>query len=253
MSVIQCDLERANLGHITPPKQPGMDWIVHTGEKPRVPSNGRQRLEAAIRRNNELLEVCSSLTEKVLSLVSQLAQANRLAHYDELTGLPNRRLLLDRFEQATALADRHRQQLAMLFFDVNDFKQVNDKLGHVAGDTLLQQVATRLASSIRRSDTACRYGGDEFVVLLSEIDNREHAIATLKKIRERLAQPYEIDRYSLRLSVSNGLAIYPKDAQSFTDLVRLADRLMFGNKSRRAPELNIWLHEAGMEACAKRR
>ena len=253
MSVIQRDLGRANLGHITPPKQPGTDWIAHTGEKPRVPGNGQQRLEAAIRRNAELLETCSLLTEKVSLLVSQLAQANRLAHYDELTGLPNRRLLLDRFNQATALADRHCQQIAMLFFDVNSFKRVNDQLGHVAGDTLLQQVATRLASSIRRSDTACRYGGDEFVALLSEIHNREHAIATLKKIRERLAQPYEIDCYSLRLSVSDGLAIYPKDAQSFSDLVRLADRLMFGNKSGRAPELNVWLHDVGMEACAKRR
>jgi diguanylate cyclase (GGDEF)-like protein len=181
--------------------------------------------------------------------VSQLAKANRLAHYDELTGLPNRRLLLDRFNQATALADRHRQQMAMLFFDVNNFKRVNDQLGHVAGDTLLQQVATRLAGSIRRSDTVCRYGGDEFVVLLTEIDDREHAITALQKIREHLAQPYEIDRYLLWLSVSNGMAIYPKDAQSFTELVRLADRLMFGNKSGHVPELNIWLHDAGMEAC----
>lgn len=252
MSMMRGTLGRIDPGHTTAPKQPGRVWITPEDKKPLIPGNGRDRLEAAIRRNNELRETGSSLTEKVSSLESQLAKENLLSHYDELTGLPNRRLLLDRFNQATSLADRHHRQLAMLFFDVSDFKQVNDNLGHIAGDTLLQQVATRLASSIRGSDTACRFGGDEFLVLLSEIDSREHAIVTLQKIRERLAEPYEIDGNLLRLSVSNGLAIYPKDAQSFSDLVRQADRLMYVNKSGHAPRLNIWLHDAGTEATADR-
>ncbi|MCJ7591357.1 MAG: GGDEF domain-containing protein [Woeseiaceae bacterium] len=184
-----------------------------------------------------------------------MAKAHQFSHYDELTGLPNRRLLLDRFIQASALANRQRNLLALLYFDLNDFKGVNDKLGHEAGDRLLQQVATRLSTSIRQSDTACRYRGDEFLVLLTEIEDREHAVTTLQDIRVRLAPPYEIDRHSIRLTVRNGIAIYPADAQNLTDLLRLTDRLMFGNKSAsRGPtgvahKSNIWLHDAEKVSC----
>jgi diguanylate cyclase (GGDEF)-like protein len=198
------------------------------------------------------------LAEKVSSLELALAKANQFAHYDDLTGLPNRRLMLDRFTQAAALADRHRQQLALMFFDLNDFKRVNDTLGHNAGDKLLQQVAARLLSSIRRSDTACRYGGDEFVVLFTEITDHEQVVAALKKLRVQLAPPYNIDRHSIRLTVSNGLAIYPKDAQRFSDLMKLSDRSMLSKKtgnSRQSggvPVPNIWLRGAGKESYLSR-
>ena len=200
--------------------------------------------------NADLRRHCSLLTEKVLSLEIALAKANQFAHYDVLTGLPNRRLLLDRFIQAAALADRDEQQLALLFFDVNDFKRVNDELGHDVGDKLLQEVAKRLSSSIRKSDTTCRYGGDEFVVLLTKIAGHADLVKTLDKIRAKLASPYVIDRCCVPLTVSDGLAIYPKDAQRFTDLMKLADRSMFRNKSDNkrqsggAPIPNIWLHNA---------
>jgi diguanylate cyclase (GGDEF)-like protein len=118
-----------------------------------------------------------------------------------------------------------------MFFDVNEFKRVNDEFGHNAGDTLLRQVATRLSSSIRKSDTACRYGGDEFILLLTEITDNAHVVKALKKVRAALAPPYVIDRHSIRLKVSDGLAIYPKDAQCFSGLVRLSDRSMFSTKS----------------------
>jgi diguanylate cyclase (GGDEF)-like protein len=225
----------------------------------------RQKLEAAMRRNEELLRRQSLLTEQVSSLNCTLAKAHRFANYDELTGLPNRRLLLDRFIQASALANRHRQELApseqhrvelaLLFFDLNDFKGVNDKLGHDAGDMLLQQVAERLSTSIRQSDTACRYGGDEFVVLLTEIESREHAVTGLQKIRDHLALPYVVDRHSIRLTVSNGMAIYPRDAQSFTDLLRLSDRSMFSDKNiSRGPtgvahKANVRLHDVLETSC----
>jgi diguanylate cyclase (GGDEF)-like protein len=180
--------------------------------------------------NADLLRQCSLLTEKVYALEIALAKEKQLAHYDALTGLPNQRLLLDRFNQAAALADRHSQQVALLFFDVNNFKRVNDDLGHNAGDELLRQVATRLAGSIRKSDTACRYGGDEFAILLPEIANHEHVVNALQKVRAKLASPYVIDRYSIQLTVSDGLAIYPRNAQRLTDLLRLADRSMYDNK-----------------------
>jgi diguanylate cyclase (GGDEF)-like protein len=218
----------------------------------------RQQLEAAMRQNDELHEARSALDKKVSSLELALAKAHQLAHYDELTGLPNRRLLLDRFVQAAALAKRHRQQLALLFFDVNDFKRVNDNLGHNAGDKLLQQVATRLSGSIRSSDTACRYGGDEFVVLLTEIVDREHVVKVLKKVRAELTPPYDIDRHAIRLTVSDGLAMYPKDAQRFSDLMQLSDRSMFSKKSGNGrqpggvPVPNIWLRDTGTESCFAR-
>lgn len=134
----------------------------------------------------------------------------------------------------------------MLFFDLNDFKSINDELGHAAGDKLLQQVATRLSASIRSTDTACRHGGDEFIVLLTEIENRKHAVTVLTKIRAGLAEPYVIEDVSLRLTLSNGLAIYPEDAQNFEDLKQLSDRSMLRNKpSGRAAKntTNIWRHQ----------
>jgi len=228
----------------------------------------RQQLEAAIRRNDELLRLRAVLTKRVSSLEAELAKAHRFAYFDELTGLPNRRLLLDRFIQASTFANRHRQglalphqnrvELALLFFDLNDFKGVNDKLGHEAGDKLLQQVASRLSMSIRQSDTVCRYGGDEFVVLLTEIDSREHAVATLQKIRDRLAPPYVFDHHSIRLTVSNGMAIYPRDAQNFADLLRRSDQSMFSDKSgNRGPngvahKSNIWPHDTENVLCSWR-
>ncbi|MEQ8206084.1 MAG: GGDEF domain-containing protein, partial [Woeseia sp.] len=209
-----------------------------------------QKLERAMRRNDELLKNRNLLTARVSLLESALLKAHRFAHYDELTGLPNRRLLLDRFIQASALAIRNGHQLALLFFDLNDFKGVNDKLGHKAGDKLLQQVATRLSSSIRISDTACRYGGDEFVVLLTEIQDPEHVVDILQKIARKLTPTYEVEQFAIRISVSDGLAIYPDDAQCFSDLLQLSDRVMLGVKANsrgRAGDTNkvvIWPHDS---------
>lgn len=235
-----------------------MDQFVRSREPSQARESGRPPLETTVQPQDDLLCLCSTLNEKVTSLQLALAKANQFANYDELTQLPNRRLLLDRFIQASALANRHSQVLALLFFDLNDFKSVNDQLGHEAGDQLLRQVATRLSTSIRESDTACRYGGDEFIVLLTEIDDREHALAALKKIRTHLDPPYVIGRYSIRLFVSTGLAIYPKDAQKYTELVRMADQSMFSAKSGSqgrscaTGKLNIWLHDPKRETCIDR-
>jgi diguanylate cyclase (GGDEF)-like protein len=231
-----------------------LDQFAGSASLSRALNFSRRQLSVVRQQKADLQQQCSLLTEKVFSLESALTKATQFAHFDELTGLPNRRLLLDRFAQAAALANRHRQFLALLFFDVNDFKLVNDKLGHNIGDKLLQQVATRLSSSIRKSDTACRYGGDEFVVLLTEIADDKHLVKVLKKVRAKLAPTYVVDRYYIRLSVSDGLAVYPKDGQLFTDLLQLADRSMYCNKvgSRRqsvgASALNIWSHDAACGA-----
>jgi diguanylate cyclase (GGDEF)-like protein len=201
--------------------------------------------QTALRNNDDLASEFASLRKKVSALELALAKANRFANYDELTGLPNRRLLLDRFMQAAALAKRHDRFLAMLFFDLNGFKRINDELGHAIGDKLLQQVATRLTASIRCTDTACRYGGDEFIVLLTEIEDHKHAVTVLTKIRAGLAEPFVIDNHSIRLTLSNGLAIYPDDAQSFDGLKQLSDRSMLRNKASARiakANANIWRH-----------
>jgi diguanylate cyclase (GGDEF)-like protein len=258
MSVAQRDPAKNGNGRNASHAQTQLNRLYDAEELSLALDISRRQLKALVRQNDELLGIRSSLTEKVSSLELALAKANQFAHYDELTGLPNRRLLLDRFIQAAALANRNRQVLALLFFDVNDFKLVNDKLGHKAGDELLQLVATRLSGSIRKCDTACRYGGDEFVILLTEINHREDGVKALQTIRAHLAPPYVVDRHSVGLTVSDGLAIFPRDAQCFTDLMQLADRSMFSNKSVNRcqsggmPASNIWLHDAGKELCVSR-
>ncbi|MCJ7590359.1 MAG: GGDEF domain-containing protein [Woeseiaceae bacterium] len=255
MSAAQRNLVQTHASDVTTRSPTQLGQFAVAEELSRAMDTSRRQLEAAMRRNDELLRLRSMLNQKVSTLELALAKAHQFTHYDELTGLPNRRLLLDRFIQASALANRQRNFLALLYFDLNDFKGVNDKLGHEAGDKLLQLVATRLSTSIRQSDTACRYGGDEFVVLLTAIDNREHAVAVRQNIRACLAPLFENSGYSIRLTVSDGLAIYPEDAQRFTDLLRLADRSMFSNKSgsrgRAAGEYksSIWSHGARKVSC----
>ena len=189
-----------------------------------------QQSEPSTPSKEELLELNCTLSEKVLLLEAELEIAKRCAHYDELTGLPNRQLFRDRFIQASSLATRNRHLLGLVFFDLDDFKGVNDRLGHEAGDKLLQQVAARLTTAIRKSDTACRYGGDEFVVLLTEIDKPERALKKLSDIRAYLAEPYTVGRHSIRMSASIGIAIYPNDSEDFHELLRTSDHSMYRNK-----------------------
>jgi diguanylate cyclase (GGDEF)-like protein len=192
------------------------------------------RLAAAIRKNETLQNLNAALTEEIRLLTDALAKANRCAFHDELTGLPNRRLLLDHFEMATARAARKHNHVALLFIDLDGFKNINDSFGHLAADSLLQQVAGRLASCIRSYDTACRYGGDEFVVLLPHMDRREQAVAARDKIAARLAMPYIIGRRPVRMTASSGLALYPSDGEDCTELLKVADRAMYNSKASAA-------------------
>jgi diguanylate cyclase (GGDEF)-like protein len=187
-------------------------------------------LAAAIRKSETLLKLNMALTEEIRLLTEALEKANRCAFHDELTGLPNRRLLLDHFEMAMARAERKHNHLALLFLDLDGFKSINDSIGHPAADRLLQQVASRLASCIRSYDTACRYGGDEFVVLLPHIDSCEHAVAAQNKIAARLAMPYLLGRKPISLTASSGLAIYPFDGRDCAELLKVADDAMYHKK-----------------------
>jgi diguanylate cyclase (GGDEF)-like protein/PAS domain S-box-containing protein len=192
-------------------------------------------------------------------------QAIHLAQHDFLTDLPNRMLLNDRLTQAIALARRHGQHLAVLFLDLDQFKNVNDSLGHVIGDALLKSVAGRLVTCVRGSDTVSRQGGDEFVVLLSEIEHAGDATASAQRIIAALVAPHDIANHQLHVSATIGISIYPDDGPDAETLIKSADTAMYhakeagrnsyklfkGEMNGRAAERQ-WIEAALHDALARR-
>jgi diguanylate cyclase (GGDEF)-like protein/PAS domain S-box-containing protein len=153
-----------------------------------------------------------------------------LAQHDTLTNLPNRTVLNDRLSQAVALATRYKKKLAVLFLDVDRFKHINDSLGHEMGDRLLREVAQRLLGSVRHSDTVSRHGGDEFVILCSEVARAADAAVCAEKILLALSAPYFIGDHKLHLTVSIGIAAYPDDGTDAETLIKHADFAMYHAK-----------------------
>jgi diguanylate cyclase (GGDEF)-like protein len=188
----------------------------------------------------ELEEINSHLSAEVARLEQKEAQARALAYYDELTGLPNRRLLQDRLRQAIAQCARQDTQLALLFADLDGFKGINDHLGHPVGDRLLQLlVAERLTTSIRAADTVCRYGGDEFVVMIPAVAPASLSASIAEKVRRRLAEPYIIDGFEIRITASIGAAFYPDHGQTCEELMKRADDALYRAKAGSAtPSIN---------------
>lgn len=154
------------------------------------------------------------------------ARIENLAHFDQLTGLPNRASLNDRFEYARSLAQRSGQHLAVMFFDLDNFKSINDTLGHGVGDQLLMQVAKRIKSMLRGEDTVTRFGGDEFILLLHETDETGAAHVAIKLI-EQAAHAYQIEQHELVVTHSIGIAIYPNDGNDLDTLLKHADAAMY--------------------------
>ncbi|MEP7313858.1 MAG: diguanylate cyclase [Pseudomonadota bacterium] len=159
-----------------------------------------------------------------------LGQAWHASRFDALTDLPNRLLLLDRLAVAIANATRHRTQLALLFLDLNNFKQINDTFGHPVGDQVLRRAATSLASSVRAGDTVSRHGGDEFLVLLAEITHATDAVHVADKMIANLGAPQYVNDQLIRLTVSIGISIFPDDGTDAAELIECADRAMFRAK-----------------------
>lgn len=160
----------------------------------------------------------------------ELQEVSNCLEIDVLTQLPNRLRLLDRFGIAIANARRHGRRLALLFLDLNDFKQVNDFLGHRIGDEVLKHAAHCLTSSIRETDTASRHGGDEFLILLSEISSVSDTAVVADKIIAALGVPLRIERHLLRLTASIGISIFPDDGEDIETLIDRADRAMYNAK-----------------------
>lgn len=202
-----------------------------------------------VRADNALRMAQTHLEERVLLRTAELAAANQklqreishrrsieekmrtMAHYDELTGLPNRNLLNGRLDKAFALARRKGTMLALMFIDLDHFKWVNDQLGHDAGDTLLRMVATRMSGVIRDSDTLTRHGGDEFVLLLPEFTHRQELVTLADRLIGVFADGFEIAGTRVRTSPSIGIAIYPDDADQPDGLLRKADHAMYDAKT----------------------
>jgi diguanylate cyclase (GGDEF)-like protein/PAS domain S-box-containing protein len=182
-------------------------------------------------------------------------QMSHLAQHDALTGLPNRLLLTDRLTEAIALGRRRNTHLAVCFVDVDGFKTINDSRGHAAADKVLQLVAARLTSALRESDTVSRFGGDEFVIVLSEIERASDADLVAKKLLQAIAAPYQMDGQDVRLTASLGLVLYPEHGHNADTLIASADQAMYDAKREgpgryRIPEIGL---RAWRDACAETR
>jgi diguanylate cyclase (GGDEF)-like protein/PAS domain S-box-containing protein len=163
------------------------------------------------------------------------AVATRISHaaeHDFLTGLPNRMLLNDRVTEAILLAARHTKKVGLLFLDLDGFKQINDSLGHPVGDRLLKSVATRLVQCVRASDTVSRQGGDEFVVLLSEMESAEDAAVIANKLLQAVSRVHSIDQQDLHVTTSIGASVYPDDGLDAETLIKNADTAMYQAKEQ---------------------
>ncbi|HEX9778061.1 MAG TPA: EAL domain-containing protein [Geopsychrobacteraceae bacterium] len=173
-----------------------------------------------------------------------------LAHHDPLTDLPNRLLFDDRLERALAVARRHDQQVALLFLDLDRFKNINDTLGHECGDQLLKKVAERLLLCVRETDTVARLGGDEFLIILEQVKDFQMVAAMSQRIRQSLARYLPVENYQLFVTASIGISLFPGDATSSRELLKCADIAMYHAKQEGKdnyqfykPQLNARAHE----------
>ncbi|RJF92051.1 diguanylate cyclase domain-containing protein [Noviherbaspirillum saxi] len=178
-------------------------------------------------KDKELLEFVSKQAAAAIERKQLHAELVKIAQFDELTGLPNRRILHDRMKIALARSRREEGRTAVLYIDLDDFKQVNDTLGHAAGDLLLQEVARRLKQCVREEDTVARLSGDEFVVLIERIHQSEDAFTAAHKIRTVVHESVTIDGKSLRMMPSVGIAFYPDHGDHAEQLMKHADQAMY--------------------------
>ena len=192
-------------------------------------------------KNKELLQFVSTQIATAIQRIQMQSRLQFMSHYDQLTGLPNRTLLYERMDRALLRARREQDLIALLYLDLDKFKEVNDSYGHGTGDLLLQAVADRLRQCVRASDTVSRIGGDEFVVLLEKVDQTGHALAVAEKIRAVLNQAFQLGKHSLMMIPSIGVAVYPEHGEDHQVLLEVADKAMYrakragGNRIELAP------------------
>ncbi|MDH3217885.1 MAG: diguanylate cyclase, partial [Candidatus Krumholzibacteria bacterium] len=201
---------------------------------------GNLEVELSVDRKDEIGELTKSFREMSDNLQRSSEQIRYLAYYDTLTNLPNRSMFTEHLKTTLAYAKRKKESLAVMFLDLDNFKQVNDTLGHSAGDDLLKKMAGRLVECVRGSDylavsdtpqtTISRVGGDEFLLLLPDVRGPEGAIKVAKRILSAASEPFVISNYEFYVGVSMGISIYPDDGNSAESLVRCADVAMYHAK-----------------------
>ena len=187
--------------------------------------------QRVVERTAELASANTQLQEEVFERMQAEQRIWHLAHHDGLTGLPNRTLLHDRLEQALAQAQRSRHRVAVMFLDLDRFKNINDSLGHAIGDELLKHVAERLKSVVRAVDTVSRLGGDEFVIVLHEVSSPDDVVQVAEKIVGALASAVSIEGHQLRATPSIGISIFPDDGDEVFGLMKSADTAMYHAKA----------------------
>lgn len=191
---------------------------------------------------SHLIGIFTDITERKASE----AKIAYLARHDPLTNLPNRTLLNDRFDQAMAHAARNHTQVALLFLDLDRFKQINDTFGHDVGDRLLQGVAERLSQCVREVDTICRQGGDEFIVVLTDLPDVEVVSHIAAKILDHLQHPFNIEGLAVSTSFSIGISLYPDDGMSFHGLLNKADTAMYAAKQQGRNTFRYFSHDMNL-------
>jgi len=191
-------------------------------------------------RTVELTETNEQLQQEITERKRAEETIKHLAYHDALTGLPNRRLFNDRLNLALAHTQRSQQKLAVMLFDLDHFKEVNDTLGHGVGDQLLQVVSERLTNLLRKGDTVARMGGDEFMLLLPEIAQMEDVAKVAQKILEALREPFGFDGYELHITTSIGIALYPDDGEDGDTLMKNADIAMYRAKDQGRDNYQSW-------------
>jgi len=211
-------------------------WLVDdvTARREAADAIRRARDDLEVRvleRTAELAGANAMLQGEIVERRQAEARVHHMAYHDSLTGLPNRALLADRLDRAMLSAQRSERKLAVMFLDLDRFKTINDSLGHLTGDLLLKEVASRLCRAVRASDTVARLGGDEFVVLLPGMHRPDEAVHVAEKIIEILSTPVELDEHRLHVTPSIGICVYPDDGQDVETLMRHADAAMYHAKA----------------------
>lgn len=199
-----------------------------------------------VRRTNGAVDYFVMVIQDITERKEAEDRVQHLAHYDPLTGLPNRVLLGDRLQQAVARAGREHAQTGVMMVDIDRFKLINDALGHAVGDRLLQEVATRLRGCARQCDTISRQGGDEFAVLLPDLDSGDEATRIAQRMLELMAQPIRLDDQELSVTCSIGISLYPRDGRTGDLLLKNADIALYRAKDMGRNNYQFYLSGATM-------
>jgi diguanylate cyclase (GGDEF)-like protein/PAS domain S-box-containing protein len=199
-------------------------------------------------RERQLLDTARRLAVVVIEHKQLTDQLAYQAHHDALTGLPNRLMFDQQLEQCLEEARRHNWLLAVLFIDLDRFKQINDTLGHPTGDLVLEQVARRLEGCLRKSDTLARLGGDEFALVLPELNDSPDALRVAQKLLDGLQEPFHVEPHEMFLTASVGISLYPRDGTDAPTLERNADTAMYRAKNRGRNHVEFFTPELGLAA-----